>query len=313
MASSGGSTGLGPSLVRFGLLSVAAALLAMGLKAAGYLLTGSIGLLSDALESVVNLAASTIALGALIVAARPADESHPHGHGKVEHVAAAIEGAMIIVAALAIVVASVDRLIRPRELEQLGVGLALMAAAALVNLAVGTVLVRAGRQHRSVALEGDGHHLLADVWTTVGVVGGLATVALTGWERLDPIVALGVSVHIGLTGLRVLRTGVDGLMDASLSDEDRTTVEAIFERVTGPEVTYHALRTRRSGRARFVSAHLLVPGRWTVQRSHDLTEALEAEVAAALPGASLLVHVEPIEDPASYDDELDDLEGPARP
>lgn len=297
-----GSDPARPTLQRMMLLSVAAALVTMALKAGAAAITGSVGLLSDALESGVNLVAALVGLWAVRVAGRPPDLGHHFGHGKAEYLSAAVEGAMILVAAVAIVWTSVGRLIEPEPIDQPGIGLAISVLAALVNLVVGTALVRVGDRERSAALAADGRHLLTDVWTSAGVLVGVALVAAFDWEILDPIVALLVGVQILRTGALLLRRSVTALLDAALSPEDQARVRAVLDRyrAEGP-VDFHDLRTRESGRQRFVYVHLLVPDEWTVKRGHDLAERLSVDIAEVLPGARSFVHVEPIHDPASYD------------
>jgi cation diffusion facilitator family transporter len=299
------------SLVRYAWLSVAAALVTMGMKALAYLVTGSVGLLSDALESSVNLVAALVAVIAIRIAERPADEEHAFGHAKAEYFSAGVEGGMIFVAALAIFWTSIDRLLNPVELSSLGIGLVVSTAAALVNLGVALVLLRAGRAERSITLEADGRHLLTDVWTSGGVLVGVGLVALTGWEQLDPIVGLLVGVNILWTGFGLLRRSASGLMDTALDEAERRTIGDILAAHEAPDVQFHALRTRQAGRRSFVSFHLLVPGAWTVQRGHDLAEELEDEIRRAVPGSVVFVHVEPLEDPRSFaDEDLDRLRTP---
>jgi cation diffusion facilitator family transporter len=303
-----------PSLTRFAWLSIAAALTTMGMKAVAYLITGSVGLLSDALESSVNLVAAIVALVALRVAARPPDESHAYGHGKAEYFSAGVEGTMILVAAAVIAVTAVHRLIDPVELERVGIGLLVSTAAAGVNLAVSVVLTRAGRRHRSITLEADGKHLMTDVWTSGGVLVGVGLVALTGWDRLDPIVALGVAVNILVAGWMLVRRSASGLMDVALPEEDRAAIEAVLDRHRSHDCEFHAIRSRQSGRRRFLSLHLLVPGAWSVQRGHDLSEQVERDLRAAVPGLTVDTHLEPLEDPASFADQgLDRLTPPPSP
>ncbi len=290
------------NLTRFAWLSVAAAVVTIAMKTGAYALTGSVGLLSDALESVVNLVAALVAVFALHLASRPADETHHWGHGKVEYFSAGTEGLMIFVAATAVIVSAVERLLHPRELQQLGLGLAVSVAAALVNLAVARVLLRAGRRHRSITLTADGRHLMTDVWTSVGVVVGVGLVAVTHWQPLDSIVALLVGVNILVTGTTLLGRSTAGLMDASLPAADLEAVDSVLARHRRVDVDFHAVRTRASGRHRFVSTHVLVPGDWTVRQGHELAEQIEAEICQVLPGASVTTHVEPIEDAASYAD-----------
>ncbi len=289
------------TLVRMMALSVAAALVTIALKLAAATITGSVGFLSDAMESGVNLAAALLALWAVRLAARPPDLGHHFGHGKAEYLSAAVEGALIFVAAGAIVWTSVGRLLDPMPIEQPGLGLALSLVASVVNLGVGLALLRVGRRERSIALTADGRHLLTDVATSAGVLVGIALVALFDWDVLDPIVALLVGVNILVTGAGLLRRSVTGLLDAAIPEEDAARVEALLDRyrAEGP-VDFHALRTRESGRQRFVYVHLLVPDDWTVKRGHDLAEELTADIAEALPGARTFVHMEPIHDPRSY-------------
>ncbi|MCC7300120.1 MAG: cation transporter [Verrucomicrobia bacterium] len=289
-------------LVQFAWLSTAAAILTIGLKAGAYFLTGSVGLLSDALESVVNLAGGLMAVAMLTVAARPADEDHPYGHSKAEYFSSVVEGALILVAADSIAVAAVHRLISPKPLEQIGLGLGVSVIASLVNLAVAVVLLRAGRRHNSITLEANAHHLLTDVWTSVGVLIGIGAVVLTGWTRLDPIVALVVAGNIVWTGVRIMRDSVGGLMDAAISAEDQRKVRDILEAHLEEGAQYHALRTRQAGAQRFISFHMLVPGDWTVARGHQLIDHIETDLAAALPHVTVFSHLESLEDPASWDD-----------
>ena len=293
-------------LTRYALLSIAAALVTIGLKTVAYLITGSVGLLSDALESVVNLVAAVVALWALWLAARPPDDTHHFGHGKAEYFSAAVEGLMILVAAGLVVWSAVPRFLHPKPLDHVGAGLLVSAVAALVNLAVAIVLIRVGRRHRSITLSADGRHLLTDVWTSAGVLIGVGLVALTGWDRLDPTVAILVGVNILVTGFSLVRRSSAGLMDASLPAADQAAVDAVLNRHRSDVVAFHAVRTRAAGRDQFVSLHVLVPGNWTVQQGHDLVEQVEAEIVEALPGASVTTHIEPIDDPASFDDVLFD-------
>lgn len=289
-------------LARFAWLSIAAALATIALKTAAYWLTGSVGLLSDALESLVNLAGAIMALAMLKVAARPADEDHAFGHSKAEYFASGSEGTLILVAAGAIAVAAVRRLLDPRPLEQLGIGLAVSAAAALVNLGAALVILKAGKRHRSVTLEANAHHLLTDVWTSAGVLLGVGAVVLTGWLWLDPAVALLVAANIVWTGSGIVRNAVKGLMDSALPEDELRAVRAVLEARAREGIQYHALRTRRSGARRFVDVHILVPGDWSVGRGHALLEEIEAEMRAALPDLVVNTHLEPVEDPASFED-----------
>ena len=294
------------SLTRFAWLSIAAALVTIGLKAAAYLLTGSVGLLSDALESGVNLVAAIMALAMLTIAARPPDDEHAYGHAKAEYFSSGVEGALILVAALSIAATSVQRLLNPQPLEQVGLGLAASVVASAINLGVALVLRRAGKQYNSITLEADSAHLMTDVWTSVGVVVGVGLVALTGWERLDPIIAMLVAANILWSGFGLLRRSALGLMDTALPVVDLAAVHAVQERYAQGGITFHALRTRQAGPRSFISMHVLVPGDWTVQRGHSLLEQIEADIRHALPHANVLTHLEPLDDPTSWQDtELD--------
>jgi len=294
------------SLTWFAGLSVAAAVVTIALKAAAYYLTGSVGLLSDAMESVVNLVGALMAMMMLIVAARPPDDDHAFGHDKAEYFSSILEGTLILIAAGVIGVTAVQRFMHPRSLEQIGLGLVVSVAATLVNLGVGLVLLRAGRQHRSITLEANARHLLTDVWTSAGVLVGVGAVALTGWQRLDPIVALVVAGNIIATGIVLVRRSIAGLMDSALPVEDQQLLQATLARYAETGVQFHALRTHQAGARRFVSLHVLVPGDWTVRRGHHLLERIEADIRRALPRATVFTHLEDIEDPSSWEDiELD--------
>ena len=285
--------GVSPRLTKFAWLSIAAAVVTIGLKSGAYLLTGSVGLLSDAAESLVNLVAAVVALIALQVAARPADENHNFGHGKAEYFSAGVEGLMIFVAAGVILFSSVERFLHPAALERVGLGLVISSVATAVNWAVGLVLLRAGKAHRSVTLSADGKHLLTDVWTSAGVIVGVLLVALTGWQRLDPIVAAIVGVNILVTGFRLVSASVTSLLDAAMPPDDLARVTAVLDQKRTTEVDFADLRTRESGRHRFVSLTVLVPGAWTVDRGHDLTEDVEAAIAKELPDTAVQTHLEP--------------------
>jgi cation diffusion facilitator family transporter len=290
------------SLTRFAWLSIAAAILTIGLKGAAYLLTGSVGLLSDALESVVNLAAAIMALAMLSVAARPPDEGHAYGHAKAEYFASGVEGTLIMVAAGSIAFAAVPRLVAPQPIEQAGLGLAISVSASLINLVVAQVLLRAGRRYNSITLEADAKHLMTDVWTSAGVLVGIAAVVLTGWERLDPLIALAVAANIIWSGVRLVQRSVLGLMDTALPVNEVEAIKAVLDRHRCDEVQYHALRSRQAAQRRFVSFHILVPGSWTVLQGHQLLERIEGDIRAALPNITVFTHLEPIEDPVSFED-----------
>jgi cation diffusion facilitator family transporter len=274
-------------------LSIATALVTMALKLGATRLTGSVGLLSDALESGVNLTAALIALVALVVAARPPDASHEFGHGKAEYLSAAAEGLLVLGAAALIVVTALSRLADPRELERLGFGLVVGGVAATLNLGCAWVLWRAGSRHRSVTLAADARHLLVDVVTSIGVIAAVIGVRVTGWRWLDPAVAFAVALNVLVIGWRMLRTSIGGLMDEALSPVDRATIGEVLTGYEAEGARFRDLRTRAAGRRRFVAVDVLVPGAWTVRRGHDLLDRLEADLAAALPGVAVLTHLEP--------------------
>lgn len=279
-----------------------AAVATITLKSAAWALTGSVGLLADAAESLVNLVAAVVALVALRIAAKPADHEYPFGRTKAEYFSAAVEGLMIFGAAGWILVSSVQRFIHPQPLENLGVGLIISVVAAVLNGAVGVILIRAGRQHRSATLEADGKHLMTDVITSVGVLVGVALVFATGWERLDPIVAFAVGCNIIVVGIRLVHEAAQGLMDRTLPDEENAQIAEVLRRHTSTETRFHGLRTRAAAHQRIATMHVLVPGSWTVQEGHDFAHRVEAELQDELPGIEVITHVEPIDDPQSYTD-----------
>jgi cation diffusion facilitator family transporter len=296
------------SLTRFAWLSIAAAILTIGLKTAAYLITDSVGLLSDALESVVNLAGALMALAMLTIAARPADEDHAFGHYKAEYFSSGVEGTLILIAAASIGLAAVERLVTPKSLEQIGLGLGIAVAASLVNLGAALVLLRAAKKYHSITLEANARHLMTDVWTSVGVVVGVVAVSLTGWNRLDPVVALLVAANIVWTGVHIMRKSVLGLMDTALPIDEQNLIRDVLEPHRQAGVEFHALRTRQSGSHRFVSFHILVPGIWNVQKGHQLAERTEEDIRRALPNAIVFTHLESLSDPASWDDGVLDRE-----
>ncbi|MFC6359642.1 cation diffusion facilitator family transporter [Luteococcus peritonei] len=289
-------------LTRFAWLSIAAALGTIALKTFAWRITGSVGLLSDAAESVVNLVAAVVALIALRVAIKPADKNHNFGHSKAEYFSAAVEGVMIFVAAAVIMVTAVERFLHPQPLENVGVGLLVSVLASVLNGTVAWVLLRAGRKYRSMTLTADGKHLLTDVWTSVGVVVGVLLVWLTRWPRLDAVVAFAVGINILFTGWKLISESTAGLMDVSLPKEDNAAIRGVLEGFKQEHVMFHAVRTRESGNRRFMDMHLLVPGAWTVQAGHDLVEDIEQELLKLYPDLHIMIHIEPIEDPRSYDD-----------
>jgi cation diffusion facilitator family transporter len=291
-------------LERYAWLSVAAAVATLGIKWAAWWVTGSVGLLSDALEAFVNLGAALLALWMLRVAASPPDEKHPHGLSKAEYFAAGIEGTLIVLAAAGIIASALPRLVNPQPIEAPAFGLALSALATAINLGVALVLMRAGRAQRSITLEADGQHLMTDVWTSVGVLAGVGLVWISGWLLLDALVGVAVGVYIIWAGVGLMRRSVLGLLDAAISGEDRREIDKLFAEYSRRYgVSFHAVRTREAGARQFVTFHLLVPDDWTVARAHGLSEEIESRIRSLVPNASLLTHIEPISDPASYDDQ----------
>jgi cation diffusion facilitator family transporter len=290
------------SLTRFAWLSIATALATILLKGVAWRLTGSVGLLSDALESLVNLAGALMALAMLSIAAIPEDEDHAYGHGKAEYFSSAFEGFLILLAAVSIAVAAGERLLAPQPLEAVGIGLAVSVVASLVNLATGRVLLGVGRKYRSITLEADAHHLFTDVWTSAGVIVGVGLVWATGWLWLDPAIALLVAANIVWTGWQLLRRSTAGLMDVAIAEPDLAAIETALERYRGQGFEFHALRTRQAGARAFVSLHVMVPGEWTVQQGHDWLERIEADIRAVVPNANVTTHLEPKEDPMSLVD-----------
>ena len=290
-------------LQRYAWMSVAAAIATIALKTWAWQVTGSVGLLSDALESLVNLAAALLALSMLRLAASPPDAAHPYGRFKAEYFSSGVEGALIVFAAVAIAYAAVPRLADPQPIEAPLLGIALSALASGVNLGCGLLLISAGKRLHSIALEADGHHLMTDVWTSAGVIAGVALVAGTGWHILDPVIAIAVAVHILFTGFMLMRRSFAGLLDAAIPEAERAEIENIFaEYRKRYGVEFHALLTRQAGARRFISFHLLVPDAWPVDRAHQLSEEVEERIRELVPNAILLSHIEPISHPASYDD-----------
>ncbi|MBI4762175.1 MAG: cation transporter [Chloroflexi bacterium] len=291
------------SLTQFAWLSVGAALATIVLKTAAYLVTGSVGLLSDAIESLVNLAGALMALTMLTIAARPADHDHVYGHSKAEYFSSVTEGALIFGAALAIIAAAVQKLFQPRPLEQLGVGLAISVTAASLNFLVARILLNAGRQRHSITLEADAHHLMTDVWTSIGVLVGVALAGITGWALLDPIVAILVALNILWTGFQLIRRSVMGLMDAALPESEQKLIQEVMAKYQERGVDFHALRTRQAAARRFISVHVLVPGDTTVHDAHHIVEDFEDDIRSSLGGAvTVFTHLEPAEDELSMAD-----------
>ena len=291
------------SLTRFAWLSIGAAIATIILKSAAYYLTGSVGLLSDAIESFVNLAGAIMALVMLTIAARPADESHVYGHSKAEYFASITEGLLILGAATGIMVAAIQRLTHPRLLEGLGLGLTVSIFASVINFIVSRILLKAGRKRQSITLEADAHHLMTDVWTSIGVIGGVAVAGFTGWSILDPILAIAVALNIIWTGTQLVNRSVAGLMDAALPENEQLLIEQVMTKYREKGVNFHAIRTRQAAARRFVSVHMLVPGDWTVHDAHHVAEDFESDIRASLGGViTVFTHLEPAEDELSMED-----------
>ncbi len=305
------------SLAIYGWLSIAAAIATIALKSYAYWLTGSVGLLSDALESLINLVAAVIVVVVLSIAARPPDDNHAYGHEKVEYFSSGAEGIMILLAAFSIGFTAWERLWNPQVLQQLDLGIAISVFASLINLVVARILIAAGQRRHSITLEADGKHLMTDVWTTVGILIGIGLIAvanhfevtlnlarqlgMTGWEIVDPIIAILVAIHIIWAGLQLIRRTVSGLMDAALSPEEVAEIVGVLERfVASDQIAYHALRTRYAGARRFMSVHVLVPGEWSVQQGHDLVENIEQQIMTLFDSIDIDTHLEPIEDALSW-------------
>jgi cation diffusion facilitator family transporter len=293
-------------LKRYAWLSIAAAVATILLKGWAWWLTGSVGLLSDALESFVNLAGAMMALAMLSLAAMPADENHAHGHGKAEYFSSAFEGFLILVAAVSIAYAAIERLLNPQPLEAVGIGLGVSVIASIINLVTSRILMGVGRKYKSITLEADAHHLLTDVWTSAGVIAGVGLVWVTGWLWLDPLIAVLVAMNIVWTGWQLLQRSAAGLMDVSIPEEELRAIDGILNGYRQQGLEFHALRTRQAGTRAFITVHLLVPGAWTVQQGHDWSERIEADIRQVVPHAHVTTHLEPIEDPISLaDQELD--------
>ncbi len=290
------------SLTKYAWLSIGAALATIVLKTAAYYLTGSIGLLSDAIESLVNLAGALMALWMLTIAARPPDDTHSFGHSKAEYFASGVEGTLILAAAAAIAYAAIQRLLDPQPLEQVGIGLVVSIIASTINFVVSRILMRAGKANNSITLEADAQHLMTDVWTSVGVVAAVALVSVTGWLRLDPIIALIVAANIVWTGYHLIQRSIQGLMDKVLPEHEQEAIEHVMADYRKKGIEFHALRTRQSANRRFIAVHVLVPGDWTVHDAHHLAEDFEQDVMKVLGDTNIVTHLEPIEDEISMND-----------
>lgn len=283
------------SLTRYALLSIFAALTTIGLKAVAYLLTGSVGLLSDALESLVNLAGAVMAMTMLTIAARPPDKDHHYGHDKAEYFSSGAEGTLILMAAISIGITAFQRFMNPKPLEQVGLGLGVSVAASLINFAVARVLIKVGKAQNSITLEANARHLMTDVWTSGGVLAGVGVVSLTGWNRFDPVIAVAVALNILWTGFRLINESVEGLMDTALSSEEQALIRNILEGFTGEGIAYRNMQTRKAASRNFVSVDILVPPGWTVEEGHQTLCRIEEKISKALQNTTVLTHLEPIE------------------
>ncbi|MGB8300590.1 MAG: cation diffusion facilitator family transporter [Azonexus sp.] len=290
-------------LKHYAWLSIAAAISTILLKGIAWKLTGSVGLLSDAIESFVNLAGALMALAMLTLAALPADDNHAHGHSKAEYFSSAFEGFLILLAALSIGYTAIERLINPRALEAVGVGLLVSVVASMINLATAKILMKVGREQNSISLEADAHHLMTDVWTSAGVIAGVGLVWVSDWLWLDPVIAMLVALNILWTAWQLMQRSASGLMDASLPAEQLKRIETLLATYREQGLDFHAVRTRQSGNRAFVTLHVLVPGHWTVQLGHDWADRIELDIGKAIPRAHITTHLEPMEDPVSMDDQ----------
>ena len=284
-------------------ISIAASVLTIGLKGYAYFLTGSVGLLSDALESFINLAAGILALVMITIAFIPPDRQHPFGHTKAEYFSSITEGLLIFLAAVAIAVTAVERILHPKPIQQLGAGLLISVGASIINLIAALILLKAGKAYNSITLEADAKHLLTDVWTTFGVLAGLFFVKLSGWVILDPVIAIAVAFNILYTGTRLIMKSVSGLMDSALPEAELTRIKGILKKYPG--VRFHSLYTRKAGSRDFIFFHLLLPGNWHIMRGHQVTKEIETKIKGVIPDADIFIHVEPLDDPDSFDDYLE--------
>lgn len=283
-------------------ISIIASVLTIGLKWFAFSVTGSVGFMSDALESGVNLLAAIVAFYSLTVAARPADIEHPFGHEKAEYFSSLAEGVLIIIAAFGIAYAAINRMYHPQPLESLGFGMLLSVGATLVNLITARILLHYSKKYNSITIEADAHHLMTDVWTTVGIILGIFLVKLTGWQLLDPIMAILVALSIVYTGIKLVFRSMDGLMDSRVSEKDMILIREVLNAYKSDEIDYHALYTRRASAKQFITFHLLFPGEYTVHQAHEVTKKVEADLKLKLPLADIFIHVEPLNDPDAFDD-----------
>jgi len=282
--------------------SIIASILTISLKSWAYYVTDSVGFLSDAMESVINLIAGVVALLLLTIAYRPPDKDHPFGHDKAEYFSSLIEGTLIVLAAIGIGYTAVDRFFHPKPLESLNFGMALSVFATIINLVTARILLHYGRKHKSITLEADAHHLMTDVWTTVGIILGILLVKFTGWYIIDPIMAIAVALSIIYTGSKLIIRSTQGLMDSSLSEKEIEEIKKVLDRFKEQGVDYHALYTRRASAKNFITFHLLLPGDWTIFKGHEITKLIEIEIDERFPNSDIFIHLEPLNDPEAFDD-----------
>lgn len=295
------------SLAHFALFSIAASILTIIIKWAAYRVTGSVGFLSDAMESFINLAAGIVAFIMLTIAAHPPDKEHPFGHDKAEYFSSLIEGVLIVLAAIGIIYTAVNRIYHPRLLEELNIGLALSFSASLINFVTSRILMYYGKKHNSITLEADAHHLMTDVWTTIGIIIGIILVKLTNWQLLDPIIAIAVAMSIIFMGAKLIIRSTDGLMDSKLSEKELILIRKILDGYKKLGIDYHALYTRQSSSKSFITFHLLIPGDLTIYQAHEYSKMVEKEILAELPSSSIFIHLEPLNDPDAFDDHLTEV------
>lgn len=295
------------SLAPFAWFSIVASILTIIIKWAAYRVTGSVGFLSDAMESFINLAAGIVAFVMLTIAAHPPDKEHPFGHDKAEYFSSLIEGVLIVLAAVGIIYAAVNRIYHPRILEELNIGIVLSISATLINYMSSRILMYFGKKHNSITLEADAHHLMTDVWTTLGIVAGIILVKLTNWQLLDPLMAIAVALSIVYTGAKLIIRSTDGLMDSRLSEKELILIRKILDGYKKQGIDYHALYTRQSSSKSFITFHLLIPGDLTIYQAHEYSKTIEKEIMAQLPYSSIFIHLEPSNDPDAFDDHLKEV------
>ena len=284
--------------------SIIASVLTISIKSTAYFITGSVGFMSDAMESFINLIAGIIAFISLTIAARPADTKHPFGHNKAEYFSSIIEGTLIVLAAVGIIYTAINRLYHPQPLEELNIGIVLSVLATLINLGTSRILLHYGKKHNSITLEADAHHLMTDVWTTVGIIVGILMVKITNWQILDPIMAIVVGISIIYTGSKLIIRSTDGLMDSKISEKELIQIRQLLDRYQTDGIEYHALYTRQAASKRFISFHLLFPGDDTVYKAHEITKLIEADIAIEFPYSDVFIHIEPLNDQDAFDDIL---------